>query len=150
MNINLHIERLMLDGLSIAIGEGALVQTAVEAELERLLAKELFARPESSAQACIGGGEIHLRPGVSARDLGVEIGRSVFASLTPYGFGQRRQAKRVLGLSGHPDSPRTSKAQSPLRSADADQEPVSSNRFVGANQENVHNNHSTQINKKGK
>jgi len=150
MNINLHIERLVFDGLSIASGEAGLVQTAVEAELERLLAKELFARPESSAQACISGGEMHLRPGVSARELGVQIGRSVFASLASYGFGQRGQAKRVPGLSAHPDLPRTSKAQSPLRSADADQKPVSSNAFVGANQENVHNNHSTQINKKGK
>ena len=48
MNINLHIERLMLDGLSIASGEAALVQMAVEAELGRLLATELFARPESN------------------------------------------------------------------------------------------------------
>jgi hypothetical protein len=148
MNINLHIERLVLDGLAVGNGEAALVQTAVEVELGRLLAKELFARPESSAQTCVRASEIHLRPGVSARDLGVQIGRSVFASLTPDGFGQRGQAKRVP-LSAH-DLPRTSKAQSPLRSADAYQEPVSSNRFVGANQENVHNNHSTQINKKGK
>ena len=33
MNINLYIERLMLDGLSVASGEAALVQAAVEAEL---------------------------------------------------------------------------------------------------------------------
>ncbi len=150
MNINLHIERLVLDGLAVGNGEAALVQGAVEAELGRLLANELFAPAESSAQACVGGGEIHLRSGVDARELGVEIGRSVFSSLTPDGFGQRGPAKRVPGLSAHPDSPRTSKAQSPLRSADADQKPVSSNAFVGANQENVHNNHSTQINKKGK
>jgi len=150
MNINLHIERLMLDGLSIASGEAALVQMAVEAELGRLLATELLARPESSAQACVGGAEIHPRPGVSARELGVEIGRSIFASLTPYGFGQRGQAKRAPGLSAHRDLPRTSKAPSPLRPADADQDSVSSNRFASANQENVRNNHSTQINEKGK
>jgi hypothetical protein len=150
MNINLHIERLMLDGLSIGSGEAALVQTAVEAELGRLLAKERFARPESSAQACVGGGEIHLRPGFSTRELGVEIGRSVFASLASYGFGERRQARRVPGLSTHPDLPRTSKAPSPLRPARADQKPISSNRFASANRENVHNNYSTEIKKKGK
>jgi hypothetical protein len=149
MNINLHIERLMLDGLSVASGEAALVQAAVEAELGRLLTSSLFASASSFAEARVAGGEIHLRPGASARDLGVEIGRSVFASLTPYGFGQRGQAKRVP-LSAHPDLPRRSKARSPLRSADAYQKPISSNRFVGVNQENVHNNHSTQINKKGK
>jgi len=149
MNINLLIERLMLDGLSVASGEAALVQAAVEAELGRLLTSSLFASASSFAEARVAGGEIHLRPGASARDLGVEIGRSVFASLTPYGFGQLGQAKRVP-LSAHPDLPRRSKAPSPLRSADAYQKPISSNSFVGVSQENVHNNHSTQINKKGK
>jgi hypothetical protein len=122
MNINLHIERLMLDGLSVASGEAALVQTAVEAELGRLLANELFAPAESSAHVHVGGDEIHLHPGVSARELGVKIGRRVFARLmTSDGLGQ---AKSVPGLSAH-DLSRTSKAHSPLRSADAYQESVS-------------------------
>ena len=38
MNINLHIERLVLDGLPVNHGENAFVKTAVEAELGRLLA----------------------------------------------------------------------------------------------------------------
>ena len=38
MNINLHIERLILDGLTVGRGDAALVQTAVERELGRLLA----------------------------------------------------------------------------------------------------------------
>jgi hypothetical protein len=37
MNIHLHIERLILDGLPLGAGQGALVQAAVEAELARLL-----------------------------------------------------------------------------------------------------------------
>ena len=138
MNINLHIERLMLDGLSVASGEAALVQTAVEAELGRLLANELFAPAGSSAQAHVGGGEIHLRAGVSARELGVEIGRSVFARLTSDRLGQ---ANSVPRLSAH-DLSHTSKAHSPLCSADAYREPVSSKRFGGVNPGNVHNNHS--------
>ena len=146
MNINLHIERLMLDGLPVASGEAALVQTALEAELGRLLANELFAPTESSAKAHIGGGEIHLRASVSARELGVEIGRSVFARLTSDGLGQ---GKSVPGLSAH-DLARTSEAHSPLRSADAYRESVSSNRFGGVNPENVHNNHSMYTNEKGK
>jgi hypothetical protein len=147
MNINLHIERLVLDGLAVGSGRAALVQTAVESELGRLLTSSLFAPASSFAEARVAGGEIHLRPGVSARDLGVQIGRSVFASLAQSAFEPREQTKRVP-LSAH-DLPRTSKAQSPLRSADAYQESLS-NRFVGVNQENVHNDHSTQINKKGK
>ena len=38
MNINLHIERLFLDGLPLEGGQGAQVQQAVERELTGLLA----------------------------------------------------------------------------------------------------------------
>lgn len=37
MNINLHIERLILDGVSIAPNQRHLLQASVEAELTRLL-----------------------------------------------------------------------------------------------------------------
>lgn len=37
MNINLHIERLVLDGVDIAPGQRHLLQTSVETELTRLL-----------------------------------------------------------------------------------------------------------------
>lgn len=37
MNIELHIERLILDGLAIEPSQGAQVQAAVEGELMRLL-----------------------------------------------------------------------------------------------------------------
>lgn len=38
MNINLHIERLVLDGISLPPGDRPLLQAAMEAELTRLLA----------------------------------------------------------------------------------------------------------------
>jgi hypothetical protein len=37
MNINLHIERLVLDGIPLGPGQSPLLQAAVEAELTRLL-----------------------------------------------------------------------------------------------------------------
>ena len=37
MNINLHIERLVLDGINIAPGQRHLLQAGVEAELTRML-----------------------------------------------------------------------------------------------------------------
>ncbi len=40
MNINLHIERLILDGLPMTRSQGVLVQAAVEAELGHLLTTE--------------------------------------------------------------------------------------------------------------
>jgi hypothetical protein len=94
MNINLHIERVVLDGLSVASGEVVLVQTAVETELGRLLASELFAPTSSLAEARVLAGEIHIHFGSTARDLGVEIGRSVFRGLNQSGFGLQQQAKR--------------------------------------------------------
>jgi len=40
MNINLHVERLVLDGLPVTRSQGPLLQAAVEAELASLLAKD--------------------------------------------------------------------------------------------------------------
>jgi hypothetical protein len=37
MNIRLHIDRLVLDGLNVSPGQGELVKASVEAELTRLL-----------------------------------------------------------------------------------------------------------------
>ncbi len=37
MNINVHIERLILDGLPVTRSQGPLVQAAIEVELARLL-----------------------------------------------------------------------------------------------------------------
>ena len=37
MNINLHIERLVLDGVNIETGDGHLLQSVVENELKRML-----------------------------------------------------------------------------------------------------------------
>ena len=39
MNINVYIERLILDGINMGPGQGAKVKAAVEAELSRLLAE---------------------------------------------------------------------------------------------------------------
>ena len=37
MNINLHIERLVLDGLPVEANDSAMLRAAIEAELTRLL-----------------------------------------------------------------------------------------------------------------
>src|SRR5439155_4921903 len=91
-SIQLHIERLVFDDLSVASSETALVQAAVEGELGRLLASKLFAPALSFAAARVAAGEIHIHPGTTARDLGVEIGQSVFRSLIQSGLagGSRR------------------------------------------------------------
>lgn len=92
MNIHLHIERLVLDGLPIASIEAARVQAAVEAELGRLLANG-FSAPASLAQDRIAGGEIQMGPGARPHELGRAIGQSVFASLGSSGFDRNHSTQ---------------------------------------------------------
>ena len=40
MNINVHIERLILDGLPVKGSDGSIIQAAVETELSRLLGEQ--------------------------------------------------------------------------------------------------------------
>jgi hypothetical protein len=51
MKINLHIERLVLDGLPIERRDGPTVQAAIEQELGRLLADTQFASSQTLAVA---------------------------------------------------------------------------------------------------
>lgn len=86
MNVNLHIERLVLDGLSIERGQEPFLRAALEAELTRLIvdggADNLMSAetvPRMSApgiEAAEGGGD-------PAR-LGRQIARSVYD-----GFGNK-------------------------------------------------------------
>jgi hypothetical protein len=95
MNVSLHIERLVLDGLPVTSSSSALLQAAVEVELGRLLASEPIALAASSVQTRVTGGEMQIRPGVSARELGGEIGRRVFASLTSSDFAASPRSQRT-------------------------------------------------------
>jgi len=80
--INLHIERLVLDGLPLGVRDGPLVRAAVAAELARLLADE----PPPGALATgrnaplVRAGTI-ARPAADGTGLGTQIGAAVFAGL---------------------------------------------------------------------
>jgi hypothetical protein len=88
MNVRLHIERLVLDGLSIESGQEPFLRAALEAELTRLIvdggANNLMSAetvPRMSApgiEAAEGGGG-------DPAHLGRQIARSVYD-----GFGPRR------------------------------------------------------------
>lgn len=83
MNINLHIEQLILDGLEIAPHQHPLVQAAVETELIRLLAVDGLAPhwltggavPRVSAEA------IQLRGDHNPTHLGQQIARAVYGGI---------------------------------------------------------------------
>jgi hypothetical protein len=79
MNINLHIERIILEGLPVAAGQGAAVQAAIEAELTRLLAENGLASHLMSGGATprIAAGEVQSSDESSALQLGQQIARAV-------------------------------------------------------------------------
>jgi hypothetical protein len=83
MDVNLHIERLILDGLSIPPVQQELLQAAVEAELARLLGSEGLA-PQllgGGALARVPGGSIQLAGDGDATRLGQQIAQAVYGGI---------------------------------------------------------------------
>src|SRR5438876_4405175 len=76
-SIQLHIERLVPEGLPISHAEGSLVGAAVETELARLPAMEGLAVSASSAEPHIVASHIHLIPDGSPHIVGQQIGHAV-------------------------------------------------------------------------
>lgn len=83
MNINLHIDRLVLDGLPIDHHQGPLIKAAVEVELSRLLTAN------GLANSLLAGGAVPSAPapGIQlAKDsnparLGRQIGRAIYGGI---------------------------------------------------------------------
>jgi hypothetical protein len=77
MNINVSIERLVLDGLPVRSVQGHLIAAAMEAELTRLLSIEGLAASASRAEPHLPAGHIHLIPDGGPRSVGQQIGAAV-------------------------------------------------------------------------
>jgi hypothetical protein len=83
MNIRIHIDRLILDGLPITHSQGPMVRAAVEAELTRLFTENGLAAnlqagvavPSMSATA------IQLASGSNPSQLGTQIAQSVYGGI---------------------------------------------------------------------
>jgi hypothetical protein len=90
MTITLHIERLVLEGVALTARERAVLQSAVETELEQRLAEALS--PDLAAAGAIDallGGSVRFSPGAGARSLGTGIGRAIHDAFVPAGRGGR-------------------------------------------------------------
>ena len=83
MNINVSIERLILDGLSLPHSQRPLVQAAVEAELARLLAADGLAPhlQRGGALPHIKGGNIQLTHHSDPNRLGQQIAQAVYGGI---------------------------------------------------------------------
>lgn len=83
MNVSLHIERLVLEGLDIAPGQRHLLQSAVEIELGRLLteggvASEIAA---GGALSTLAGNSMQLHHGNGPAELGRKIAGAVYGGI---------------------------------------------------------------------
>jgi hypothetical protein len=85
MKINLHIERLVLDGLPIESSQAAHVQAAVEAELSRLLTENGLGLHLQSGGAMprLNAQPLQMAQGSSPAQLGKQIAQSVYGGLRP-------------------------------------------------------------------
>ena len=75
MNIDIDIERMILEGVAISPSQGRKLQAAVEAELTRLLATEGI--PENWQKGGVvphvTGGAIQVKPGTNPTQMGQQI-----------------------------------------------------------------------------
>ena len=85
MNINLHIERLVLDGVALERGHEPLLRAAIEAELSRLLTTDGVAPGMMSGIAVprLHAGDIQLAgDNNNAQGLGLQIARALHRGLS--------------------------------------------------------------------
>ena len=84
MNINLHIERLVLDGLHLEDGQQNILQATVQDELLSLIKDQGFGREllAGGARPLLAANGIQLESGYSSVQLGRQIAQSVYGGLT--------------------------------------------------------------------
>ena len=84
MNISVHIERLVLEGIDIPHADRPLLQAAIAEELGRLMAEgEIGERLRSGgAVPSVPAAPIELTQGGSPAQMGASIARSIHGGLT--------------------------------------------------------------------
>jgi hypothetical protein len=92
VNINVHIEKLVLEGLPLTAAQGPGVQAAVQAELARALGQAGDrALPRSEAHR-LAPASIQLTAGSSPAQVGRQIARAVHSSVFPTPALRRKKA----------------------------------------------------------
>jgi len=83
MNIRLHIDRLILDGLPVTHHQGSLVQAAVEAELTRLFTENGLASNLQTGIAVpsVRANAIQFTSGPNPTQMGTQIAQSVYSGI---------------------------------------------------------------------
>ena len=82
MNINVAIEQLVLDGLSMSRSQGVLIQGAVETELARLLTEQGLSHLSAGAVPHLSANSIQVAGDSKPAQLGHQIARAIHGTLT--------------------------------------------------------------------
>jgi hypothetical protein len=89
MNISVHIERLIFDGVPITSDQRDSVHAAVETELTRLLTAKGFDYSSGYAVPHLTASPIHLAPAIKPWSVGHQIAKAIYGSLTPAAVASR-------------------------------------------------------------
>lgn len=81
MNITLHIERLVLEGLPLAPGQAGQLRAALEQELGRLLGERGLAPGLGAGAPALRAASIDLAGNPSAAALGQQLAAAVMAEI---------------------------------------------------------------------
>jgi hypothetical protein len=83
MNITLHIDRLVLDGVALAPNQRHLLQASIETELTRLLTERGLATGLTQGLAVprLTAGNIHVNATNNPAQLGQQIAQSVYGGI---------------------------------------------------------------------
>ena len=83
MNVNLNIERLVLEGFSLRPGEQLLVRASIERELSRLLSEGGVSPQLLSGGAVprLAAGDMRLTGAESPKQIGAQIARSLYGGI---------------------------------------------------------------------
>ncbi|MEH1895748.1 MAG: hypothetical protein V7K94_10720 [Nostoc sp.] len=85
MNINIDIEKLVLEGMSISPSQGRKLQAAVETELARLLRTEGVPHNWASGRVVshVPSGAIQVKPGSNPTQMAQQIAQTVYRGMKP-------------------------------------------------------------------
>ena len=89
MNVELHIEELVLHGFSP--GDRYRIGDAVQRELTHLFIEQGVPPAQSGELAYLDGGAFEVRPGSGAEEIGVRVARAVYGGLSPRSVHMRAQ-----------------------------------------------------------
>ncbi|MBI3900064.1 MAG: hypothetical protein HY308_17485 [Gammaproteobacteria bacterium] len=83
MNVNLHIERLLLEGLDLSARDGDVVNAALQHELVRLIGAGALSLPQSFNVASLRAAPIRLNADAGAVEVGEGVAQTLYGELSP-------------------------------------------------------------------